>query len=85
MDSVVAGVAQRVERKRDQSGGDDSEGERPVGAVSQFGEGAVEADGIVWFVVDRRLDQECPDEHEHISAREMPDHPDPAEPPLNGG
>jgi hypothetical protein len=42
---VVAGVAQRVERERDQPGGDDSERERPVGAMSQLGERAVEADG----------------------------------------
>jgi len=58
LDSVIAGVAQRVERERDQPGRDDSERERPVGTVSQSSEGAVEADGIVRFVVDRRLDQE---------------------------
>ena len=42
--SAVTGVAERVERERDQSGGDDSEQDRPVGVVDDLGQRTVEAD-----------------------------------------
>src|SRR5690349_12786878 len=82
-DFSVAGVAERVERERNQTGGNDAQQSGAIGAMHDLGQSAVEADGLVWIEVDRGFDQEDPDESEYNHPRKMPDCPEAADPPLD--
>ena len=84
-DPPVAGVAERVEGERDETRGHDPEHVCAVGVMQDLGEGAVEADRGARPEVDRRLDQEDPDEPEDDHAGEMSDRSDPADPLLHPG
>src|SRR6188768_2835317 len=82
-DFAVAGVAEGVERERDQPGGDDAHQYGAVRVVHDLGQGAVEADSLVRIEVDRSFDQEDPDQPEYDHSRQVPDRPKAAEPPLD--
>src|SRR5579862_3584611 len=80
-DPAVAGVAQGVQRECDQACRDDAEKPRAVLVMEELRERAVEADGGLWVVVDRGLDQEDADESEDDRSREMAHRPDGGDPP----
>ncbi len=82
---AVAGVAQRVERERDQPGGDEAEEVRAVRMVRQGRERTVQAHGFVRVVIHGGQDQEDADQSEDDHAGQVTEGGDPGDPRPNTG
>ena len=76
LDPPVPPVGDRVRREADEAGGDDPEEDRPVGGLAELGQRAVQPHRLVGVVLDRRADEEPPDEREDDRAGDVPGHAD---------